>query len=110
MPLGTSLCDGVFENSAFETIAALAAIPTTRAPLLMVATLISCDHIFVPHPFAYAIGFLTDTTRPSRGFLMGQRYYLRGVSVIAGMTVIDGVAVLVALPARVPAVDVVRYA
>ena len=76
----------------------------------MVATLISCDHIFVPHPFAYAIGFLTSTTPPSRGFLMGQRYYLRGVRLIAGRTVIGAVTVVVALPAKVPAVDVVRYA
>ena len=73
----------------------------------MLATLISCDHIFVPHPFAYAIGFLTDTTRPSRGFLMGQRYYLRGVRLIAGMTVIGAVAVVVALPATVPLVGLV---
>ena len=109
MALGTSLCDGVFENSAFETSAALAATPTTRAPLLMLAALMSCDHMFLPHLFAYAMRFLTRTTRQGRGFLIGERYYFRRVSVIDGMTVMDGVVVLVALPARVP-VDVVRYA
>ena len=105
---GTSLCDGVFENSAFETIAALAAIPTTSALLLRLATLISWPHILVSHPFAYAIGFLTGTTRPSRNFLMGQRYYLRGVRVMAGMTVTGTVAVVVALPARTPPVELVQ--
>jgi hypothetical protein len=43
---GSSLCDGVFENSALETMAALAATPTTSAPLLMLTTLINCDHMF----------------------------------------------------------------
>ena len=99
----------MFENSAFETSAALAATPTTRAPLLMLATLMSCDHILLPHPFAYAMRFLTRTTRPGRGFLIGQRYYFRRVSVIDGMTVMDGVVALVELPASVP-VDVIRYA
>ena len=74
----------------------------------MLATLMSCDHILLPHPFAYAMRFLTPTTRAGRGFLIGERYYFRRVRVIDGMTVMDGVVELVALPARVPAVDVIK--
>jgi hypothetical protein len=49
---GTSLCDGVFENSAaLETTAAEAATPTTSAPLVMLATLKSCAHMIGSHPF-----------------------------------------------------------
>ena len=105
---GTSLCDGVFENSAFETIAALAATPTTSALLPRLATLISWPHILVSHPFTYAIGFLTDTTRPSRESLMGQRYYLRMVRVIDGMTVVGAIAGLVALPPKIAPVGLVQ--
>jgi hypothetical protein len=47
---GTSFRDGVVENSALETIAALAATPTTSAPLLTLTSLITCDHMLLPHP------------------------------------------------------------
>jgi len=51
---------------------------------------------------------LTGTTRPSRGFLIGERYYLRGVRVIAGMTVVGTVADAVAVPTKFAPVGLVQ--
>ncbi|GAC1700080.1 MAG: hypothetical protein NVS9B6_13210 [Candidatus Limnocylindrales bacterium] len=59
----------------------------------------------VPHPFAFAICFLTGTTRPRRGFLIGEWYYLRGVRLITGMIVVGTVADAVVVPTKFAPVE-----
>src|SRR5438552_15758947 len=50
----------MFEISAFETIAALAATPMTSAPLPRLSSLIRCPHMAWSHPFDASSSFCPD--------------------------------------------------